>query len=165
MEFYIKLGILLRYVTTIGTFSLLSFYKPFQQYRYILLPIVLTLLDCIDGFPLLNRQHCFKEFEYQYRDKLCDVLSYVLVFALFKLDKTILFFILYRIIGVLLFTFTKNTIWLILFFDFVKEMMVYLYLFDTYAYLPFFMLLKICFEYYWHHKFSIQEGNTEPEKL
>jgi len=162
---YIKLGAVLRCVTTVGTFLFLSFHKFVKKYKYILLPIVLTLLDEVDSIPLVFNLKSFYTFEYRYIDKIIDVLSYVFAFAMFKLDNLVLFFILYRMIGVLLFTFTKKSIWVIVFFDFVKEMMLYLYVFDTYAYLPFFIFLKVCFEYYWHHNFVIHDNGDKMNRL
>jgi hypothetical protein len=96
---------MLRCVATVGAFLFLSFHDKFvKKYKYILLPWVLAFLDGLDVIPLAyNLKMCFS-FDYRYIDKIVDVFA----FAMFKLDNLVLFFILYRMIGVLLFTFTKK---------------------------------------------------------
>lgn len=82
---------------------------------------------------------------------MCDSISYLLLFLFFKLNNILLFFIIYRIIGVILFLITKDSRCFIIFFDFVKEYLLYLFIFgNNNLYLPIFILCKICFEYYYH---------------
>lgn len=147
-------GMILRYIVTVITFYFLSLnVSTLKNYIYLILPIVLTLLDGLDniftGFDKDN--NCVKSFYYQSNDKICDSISYLLLYAFFKLDFILLFFILYRVIGVILFYYTKNSSWLILFFDFAKEYLLYFFIFgNNFVYLPFFILCKIGFEYYHH---------------
>ena len=144
----------LRYIVTVITFYFLSLNVfTLKNYIYLILPIVLTLLDEVDNIftTFYNANNCVKSFYYQSNDKICDSISYFLLYAFFKLDFIFLFFILYRVIGVILFYYTKNSSWLILFFDFAKEYLLYLFIFgNNFFYLPFFILCKICFEYYYH---------------
>lgn len=124
---------------------------------YIILPILLTVLDETDNIHTYSLKYkgkengCTKTFDYQIKDKVVDVASYFYTFFLFNRDTNIFYLSIYRLIGVILFYFTKASYWLILFFDFVKEYMVYIYIFkDNYKYLPFAAIAKILFEYYFH---------------
>lgn len=151
----IKNGILIRYIFTILTFYLLSSnINSNYKYIYLILPILLTLLDNVDNIFTFSYKNniCTKSYFYEYNDKICDVVSYLLSFGFFKLDKSVLFFILYRIVGVMLFYLTKISIWLVIFFDFVKEYFIYMFIFqNNYNFtLPIFILIKIIFEYYYH---------------
>jgi hypothetical protein len=151
-------GINIRYITTFLSFYVVALNITFlNKYLYLLLPILLTVLDGLDSIFLLHYNYkkknngCKFEYYYQISDKICDSISYLLLFLFFKLDTILLLFVLYRIIGVVLFYFTKNSSWLILFFDFAKEYLLYLFIFgNNYMYLPVFILLKIGFEYYHH---------------
>ena len=154
---YIHNGIIFRYIITIVSFCVLFVYYRESSYLYLILPFLLTALDETDniftGFHKSNgiMNGCTKTFDYQYLDKICDSVSYLLLFLFFKFDNPLLYFVLYRMVGVVLFYFTKNSKWLILFFDFAKEFLLYLFIFGkNYVYLPFFMACKIGFEYYFH---------------
>jgi hypothetical protein len=147
-------GMILRCVLTLTCFLFIFFKNP--KYLWLILPIALTLLDLSDGVfnkyktDFLKEKNCLKTFEYQVVDKVVDSISYLL-FLFLKVDYTTLFFICYRILGVLLFYTTRSSVWLIVFFDFVKEHMLYMHLFgNNYAYLLIFVVLKIAFEYYLH---------------
>jgi hypothetical protein len=151
-------GINIRYITTFLSFYVVALNITFlNKYLYLLLPILLTVLDAIDSIFILHYNYknkynrCKFGYNYQISDKICDSISYLLLFLFFKLDIILLLFVVYRIIGVVLFYFTKNSSWLILFFDFAKEYLLYLFIFgNNYIYLPIFILLKIGFEYYHH---------------
>ena len=168
----IKTGIILRYTITILLFIYIyiRFNGFVKKNIYFILPIALTLLDFSDNiilwiYRLLQSLHyskynenydkCSYHFYYQYLDKICDSLSYLLTFLLlclyFKPDFILLFFIFYRIIGVILFCTTNNSTWLVAFFDFIKEYLLYLFIFNkNYSYIPICIFLKICFEFYIH---------------
>ena len=93
-------GELTRYMTTILVFYILFIYCKnsfVKKYIYLILPIVLTVLDSVDGrFIKLfinksnNVKHlrCTGLFNYQDSDKICDSFSYLLAevkfFNLFK---------------------------------------------------------------------------------
>ena len=153
-------GANIRFIATLLLFYTVALNTTFlNNYLYLLLPILLTVLDMTDSrFTFFYKykhpyNRCKKTFYYQITDKISDLISYLLLFVFFKLDIILLLFILYRIIGVVLFYFTKNSSWLILFFDFAKEYLLYLFIFgNNYTYLPIFILLKIGFEYC-HHTF------------
>jgi len=86
---------------------------------------------------------------YTIKDKIADLASYVLVFLIFfKNDYLLLVFILYRAVGIILYLLTSNTIWFIPFFDFIKEYLLYNYLFKTNKYIFVFIILKIIYEYF-----------------
>jgi|LakMenE18May11ns_1017448.scaffolds.fasta_scaffold9109326_1 hypothetical protein len=157
---YINYGMLLRLITTIVTFSVLYNFidnKYIKIYLFLILPILLTLLDLEDGVYIKNKIYkghyngCTKTYYYQIFDKIVDVISYSLLFVFFKLDMVLLFFVLYRIIGVIIFTLTRQKISIVVFFDFVKEYLLYLFIFGkNYTYLPFCIFIKLLFEYYYH---------------
>ena len=156
----VNYGMIIRYTSTIILFYILSINihnNIISKYIYLILPIILTILDNIDNIFTFyykynkNYNGCTKLFYYQYMDKIFDSMSYLSLYLFFKLDYILLLFILYRIIGVLLFYITKNSKWLILFFDFAKEYLLYIFIFgNNYVYLPLFILSKIFFEYYHH---------------
>ena len=160
-------GIKGRYVLTILILIYLVLSKNIfmKTYIYLIIPLVLSILDIIDNCLYARgyikqtniNYNCSKHFYYQTNDKICDVVSYILTFILlclyFKPDFILLFFIVYRIIGVILFYITKDSSWLILFFDFIKEYIFYLFIFNrNYSYILVFIILKICFEFYLHKK-------------
>ncbi len=169
--FTIRCILTLAFILWLYSFSTNKFIK---KYIYLFLPIGLSILDKIDEIFIsyamllqylnINNTNniyfkCSANFYYQYYDKIYDSLSYILTFLLclyFKKDLILLWFIIYRIIGVILFCLTKDSLWLIVFFDFIKEYLLYLFVFNTnYAYILVFIFLKICFEI-WLHKYHIQ---------
>lgn len=153
-------SMIIRYSIIFIVFYILSnnIYNTFVNKNiYLILPILLILLDEIDNiFTIFYKynnhyNYCTKTFYYQYNDKICDIISYFLLLLFFKLDNIALFFILYRLVGVVLFTIRKDSKYLIIFFDFVKEYLLYLFIFGKkYNYILFFIIAKICFEYYYH---------------
>lgn len=153
---YIFNGMILRYIITIFSFYILFLFRSnetINKYIFLILPILLVILDGIDTiFTFLYKiKNCYQTFYYQYLDKICDSVSYLLLFLFFKLDNMFLYFVLYRIIGVILFSLTKNSIYLMLFFDFIKEYLLYSFVFkNNYTYLPIIVICKIAYEIYFH---------------
>ena len=89
---------------------------------------------------------------YNIIDKCVDTLTYIIAYFVFNLNSTFLYFLLYRIIGVILYLFTLNSRWLILFFDFMKEYLIYFFLAkNDLSYIWLFIILKINFEIYLHY--------------
>jgi hypothetical protein len=132
-------------------FLSLSDQKYITRNIFIILPILLTLFDKVDTIYSERKDKCTKSFEYQLNDKVVDVASYFYTYALFNEDNNILYLSIYRLLGVLLFYFTKTSIWLVVFFDFIKEYMVYTYLFkDNFTYMPLAVIGKFIFEYFFH---------------
>ena len=156
----IKNGIIIRYIITFISFYMLIINinnKVLNKYIYLILPILLTVLDSLDNiFTIFYKYNdCTRLFYYQVYDKIYDSLSYLLLYLFlhlfFSADYILLLLIFYRIIGVILFSITKNKKWLIIFFDFVKEYLLYLFIFGkNYTYIYLFIFLKIFFEYYFH---------------
>jgi len=148
-------GMILRYVITIFSFYILFLFRNNESINkniYLILPILLVILDGVDSiFTFYKKNNCNQTFYYQYLDKICDSISYLLLFLFFKLENILLYLVLYRIIGVILFSITKNSIYLMLFFDFVKEYLFYSFVFkNNYIYLPLFVICKIAYEIYLH---------------
>jgi hypothetical protein len=103
---------------------------------------------------------------YVIKDKIADLASYILVFLIFfKNDYLLLSFILYRVVGIVLYLLTNNTNWFILFFDFIKEYLLYNYLFKTNKYIIIFIILKINYEYFNYSIFNIRAYNNNLDTL
>tara|TARA_B110000483_G_scaffold156428_1_gene185741 strand:+ start:16433 stop:16945 length:513 start_codon:yes stop_codon:yes gene_type:complete len=156
----------------IATFIFFIFLKkmeniPFiQKYLYLLIFIGLLALDSIDTFYLLNINNVhnfdiilhklYKIKYYQINDKIIDIFTYLLLISLFPSDNILKFFVLYRLIGVLLYLKTKNNYSLVIFFDFIKEYLLYLFIFGhNYIYLTLFLILKIILEFYLYSQKNI----------
>lgn len=95
----------------------------FGKYLHVFLAILLTYVDGLDG-TYMNKEECHKTFLYQSQDKVCDLMTYAFLYILFPNDN-VLYLILYRVLGVIMFITKKDATWLIPFFDFVKEYLVY----------------------------------------
>jgi hypothetical protein len=153
----INTSMILRIILTVISLFLVSISSNsfIQGNIYLILPILLLFLDNLDSLSLKVIKgidnKCTRLFNYQINDKIIDVASYIYMYYLFNNDVNILFLSLYRLLGVILFYVTKSSKWLIVFFDFVKEYMLYVYFFkDNYRYLPMAILAKIIYEYIFH---------------
>ncbi len=153
-----KQGAILRIIFTFISFYLFSKLnnKFVKKYFLLLLAFLLYVLDQVDyGWERLagpKGEMCAKQFSYQLPDKIVDSMSYLMLFLFFDFNSTsftilLLFFTFWRVIGVALFTWKKQGIYLITNFDLIKELMVYFYFFgNDYKYLPFLIGAKILFE-------------------
>ena len=149
--------------------------KFFNKYLLLILPALLLLLDYSDNLqvnyyeyykPFTRESKCKQKIDIKFRknnpksntllyynsvDKSVDTLSYIVAYFMFNLDNVFSYFLIYRIIGVLLYMLTLNSKWFILFFDFMKEYLIYYYFFNNnYKYLWIFIILKIYIEIYIH---------------
>lgn len=134
--------------------------KIIHKYLLLILVVGLFISDKSDTFfpiffdPLFTNEkpkynNCLYTDFYTIKDKIADLASYVLVFLIFfKNDYLLLAFILYRMVGIILYLTTNNTKWFIPFFDFIKEYLLYNYLFKTNKYIFVFIILKIIYEYF-----------------
>jgi len=149
----IGLGVILRILLTIITFWIIKRYLN-SPYLYIVLPIAFTILDITDNtipFLIYKRKCTNKQFEYQIMDKINDIASYLLAWWWFTLDRTFLVFCLWRVLGVICFSLTKQSFYLIPMVDLMKEYLVYRYFFPTgFHWLPLVIIAKIGFEAYFH---------------
>jgi hypothetical protein len=164
-NFYIIKYAFLRLLITIILFTLFYNYFPKNnKYFLLLLVLLLTILDIFDSAFLTksnnNKCTCCLSYNYQIIDKINDLISYfivlLLLFSVSSFNYNILkYFIIYRFIGVILFALTKQSIWLIIFFDFIKEYILYFTFFgNNFQYIYFFIIAKIIFEYYFHTKIN-----------
>jgi hypothetical protein len=140
--------------------------KVIHKYLLLILVVSLLLSDLLDTiFPIFlgtpftkekfKYQSCIYTSFYVIKDKVADLVSYILVFLIFfKNDYLLLVFILYRAVGIVLYLLTNNTNWFILFFDFIKEYLLYNYLFKTNKYIFIFIILKIIYEYFNYYIFN-----------
>ena len=165
----ILMGLYTRAVVTVVGLAIINHYAhsipKVGAQIYIILPIFLFIADAIDGaFVKPSQKHFFSTFGYQAGDKIIDVWSYLLVLLLLPSDGMLRFFVFYRLVGVIFFIWTKNAAFLILFFDFVKEYLLYYYFFrnpQPCAFLGFLIFLKIGFEAKRHRK-QYPHGGTPP---
>jgi hypothetical protein len=143
---YIKQGFALRIL-----FSILVLFLPFSSINKILLIFLFDSIDCKYSEFFLKNYPC-STFLYQKLDKIVDLLSYLLIYLYFNLLSIYNIIILFRLIGVVLFYFTKNSKWLIIFPDIFKEV----WIFETFISkitiynLIIIIILKDIFEYVWH---------------
>jgi hypothetical protein len=159
----IDFSIKIRSITTVFVFAiLLNNNIATNKHLFFILALLLYLLDEVDSF-LVKAQYFGREntcnknklFRYQIQDKIVDLLSYYYVYLLFPEDKNILYLCFYRTAGVVLFYKTLESKWLILFFDFIKEYMLYRFFFNkNFTYLPYFVVVKIFIEYIIHHRIN-----------
>jgi len=147
----------------------------FNKYFLLILTALLLLLDHSDNLQIMYYEYyksftlarkCNKKININSRqntpknntllyynsvDKCLDTLSYIVAYFMFNLDNVFSYFLIYRIIGVLLYMLTLNSKWFIIFFDFMKEYLIYYYFFNNnYKYLWIFIVIKIYFEIYLH---------------
>ena len=94
-----------------------------------------------------------KTFEYQYLDKLADLLTYFILFIYLGLNPLYLILILSRLVGVIMFNFSLNSQWLVIFPDLFKEILLYEWFIDKINVNSFTIIysLKLIFEYVWHN--------------
>ena len=89
---------------------------------------------------------------YNILDKCVDTLSYIIAYFVFNLNNIFLYFLLYRMVGIGLYIYTQNTRWLILFFDFVKEYLIYFFFLNkNLSYIWIFIIIKIICEMVYHY--------------
>lgn len=159
----IQNGMLQRIVFTILTNIILyKYHYFFYHYLFLIVPLLLTLLDMVDNRNLfidIFTKDITNTFLYQKYDKLIDLASYLLVLFTIPFTNTqfnlFLGFILFRATGVLLYIYTKSNINLVLFFDIIKELFVYIFFFgNNLMYLPFFIIGKIFIEYILHFQIN-----------
>lgn len=151
-----------------------------NKYFLIILAVLLFVLDGVDNIPrfyyyfykpesseakcyyhllieskLKNYKQGIKNYDtlyYNIVDKCFDTLSYILAYFVFRLNNIFLYFLLYRMIGIGIYIYTLNSRWLVLFFDFMKEYLVYFFLAkNNLSYMWFFVLVKIILEKYYHY--------------
>jgi hypothetical protein len=148
--------------------------KIIHKYLLVILIVSLFVSDIADTtFPnfinslFTNEKSKYKSCNYTnfyvIKDKIADLASYILVFLFFfRTDYLLLAFILYRIVGIILYLITNNTAWFIPFFDFIKEYLLYNYLFKTNKYIFIFIILKIIYEYF---NYSILNSRYRDNKV
>ena len=155
----LRLGFFLRVLVTCILLLSIDYLDKDKKYLLLLLVFKIIILDSIDSVPTLlykgNKDSCWNPctqlFYYQKWDKIVDLFSYLLLYIALDYDIYLLILIIWRIIGISLFAHSKNRGWLVPFFDFIKEYLLYLYFFgNNFKYIPIFFIAKIFFEYYFH---------------
>jgi hypothetical protein len=168
-EHLLNHGFTFRIVITFLSFYILLLFinkKGVKKYIFLIIPIILLGVEGLDKLPpekwnwniiktFLHYRKCGKTFYYHKNDKMADYISYIVTYLFlalfFENDLLLLFFVVYRIFGVFMFSVTMDSSWLILFFDFVKEYLLYLFLFGkNFNYLLPFISLKILYESLFH---------------
>ena len=155
----VDVSIAIRFIITVALVLLIR--KFFLHNKYLLLIIVARsfLTEYIDmlitkyyiekanGTPI----KCTDLYYYQISDKVMDLIVYIIIYFGLHNDEIFGGLIIWRFMGILLFSQTKNRRWLIPFFDFIREYLVYKFIFGkNLTYLPFFILAKVGYVYYEH---------------
>jgi hypothetical protein len=147
---YINNGMFLRATLTVFTLYLLKD----KKHLFIILPIVLIILDGVDNAWTFfyKKNTCADTLNYRVKDKIVDIVTYIAAYCILDLrNPLLLFFIGARAIGVVMYTLTYNPVFLVVFTDFVKEHMLYTYVFgNNTTYLLPCVLLKMVYEYMHH---------------
>lgn len=122
------------------------------------LVLMIFLLDYIGPLYTIADRKKYVELtqseEYQQADKVSDALTYLMLIYLIPNEPVLHFFVLYRVFGVLVYFWTQQIWPVIVFFDFVKEYILFKALFakSEHANTIFVVsiVLKILFEVYFH---------------
>ena len=131
--------------------------------------LMLTALDIIDCNPLVLKlfppqyqgKGCSYDSQYQILDKSLDIFQYVVaVMLLSPILPTHIFtatiaLIVYRIIGMIMYSFNKDNKTFIIFIDFIKEYLLLFALFGQTISVPILSIaitLKVVYEYLMHDK-------------
>jgi len=168
-------GANVRIYATLVSFIVLANYMSYpvvNKYSKLIIVILLFVLDLVDGIhviyndTLLQSMECFTINKYHKKDKIIDTLSYLYVYLLFDLDNIALYFILFRLLGVIIYNFTNNKIYIIIFFDFIKEYILYRFIFgDNNKYLYWCIFAKILYEISHHFLYDkIMKYNMNNKK-
>lgn len=158
----LKYSLIIRFLLT----PLLVFTKNNVLYTI----LTLVFLDIIDCNPLIvklfpkeyeKQKYCSLDETYEFFDKILDAFQNLIAILLIKpiIEKNIyynlLLFLVFRIIGIILYYLTKINQTYILFFEFIKEYLVLYLIFGSNIpniYLILSIFLKIIYEYSMHHK-------------
>ena len=136
----------------LGTLIFLLALRPYIKGNYLLIAFVLYELDGIDSLITgLENKDNVKTFAYKIHDKVADAISYFFAFMLFPIEKEYLYFLLYRVVGIILFGLTRNINWIIICPDMMKEYLVYssIYKGETSGF-PLFIPVKMVAEKWMH---------------
>lgn len=156
----LRIGMYTRLILSIILIYIIKKYYSNSKYILILLICKILFTDMIDSiFTLFYKggintcwNPCTGLHYYQSLDKILDLISYILIYLMLDCDPFLGLLILWRSVGVILFSTTKIRSWLVPFFDFIKEYFLYIYIFGkkNTIYMPIFIIGKIGFEYYMH---------------
>ena len=114
-----------------ATLVYMSLAKRFNGLNYLLLPFFFTYLNTIKyDISVIDGPYATRTFSYKIRDRLADVISYMITFTLFPRDTFYLYCVTLRLIGVLLFGMTRDDRWLIVFPDVAGEYLMYHFIYN-----------------------------------
>lgn len=143
-------------VRVLITFVLFVVLKwPTNPYALVLVILALDYIGPL--YTILDKQkyvEVTQSEEYQQADKISDALTYLMLIYLIPNEPMLHFFVLYRAFGVLMYFWTQQVWPVIVFFDFVKEYILFKTLFSrsehANAIFVVSIVLKILFEVYYH---------------
>lgn len=147
----------LRVLITFVLFVLLKW--PTGPYAIVLAILVLDAIGPLHAYfgedgGTKKKERLTKTEEYQQADKISDALTYLMLMYLVPDDPVLHFFAVYRAVGVLVYLYTQQVWPVIVFFDFVKEYILYKELFSKSEHANVIfgvsIILKILFEVYFH---------------
>ena len=124
---------------------------PFRV--YLILPFFLTALDGIDStISIKAGPQALHTFSYKIRDKMADAISYLFAFVIFRIDKEFLYYLMFRVVGIILFGMTRDVKWLVIFPDLLKEYLLYHEVYNgEMSGFPVLIPVKMVFEQYRHY--------------
>ncbi len=143
-------------VRVLITFVLFVVLKwPTDPYVLVLVILLLDTIGPLHAYPdIEKKKRVTQSEEYQQADKISDALTYLMLIYLVPNEPVLHFFVLYRVFGVLMYFWTQQIWPVIVFFDFVKEYILFNALFakSEHANTIFgvSIVLKILFEVYFH---------------
>jgi hypothetical protein len=143
----------LRVLITFVLFVVLKW--PTNPFALVLVILLLDFIGPLYTLPDIGeyKRVCRTE-EYQQADKISDALTYLMLIYLIPNEPVLHFFVLYRAFGVLMYFWTQQVWPVIVFFDFVKEYILFKALFSKSEHantvFAVSIVLKILFEVYFH---------------
>ncbi len=149
----IRIGQQIRILATLLIFPLLKYLRLNDKLLLLVITFFIFFLDSLDSEYLKSKKQkkCVETLFYQQYDKIIDLLTYIYVLYVFKLDNLYSVFCLFRALGTIFFLITNESYYLMITPDFMKEYLVYRYLFPTEnKYLVYLFIYKYTFEVVWH---------------
>jgi hypothetical protein len=143
-------------VRVLITFVLFVVLKwPTNPYVLVLVILLLDSIGPLHAYPdIENKKRVTQSEEYQQADKISDALTYLMLIYLVPNEPVLHFFVLYRVFGVLMYFWTQQVWPVIVFFDFIKEYILFKALFAKSEHVNTIfgvsIVLKILFEAYFH---------------
>lgn len=154
----LRVGVATRLFVTLGLIYVVRKYYSHSKYLLLILFFKALAIDTTDTlFAFFYKgistcwNDCPRSLLYDVIDNSLHLITYYLIYQMLHHNSTVGFFIGLRILGFILFYPTQNRKWMIPFFNFIKEYLLYEYIFGkNLTYFPIVMIGKIAVDYYLH---------------